>query len=69
MGFQSNTYSQKNKFNSIRFMFWVSLSGHLLWVLPKTGMMSTGKHNDCNTFDYMVAHNLLNVNNILPPSM
>ena len=68
MDYQSNTWSEKNKLNSVRFMYFVSLNGLPMFILPKTAFMSTGKHNDCNTFDWIICHNYNKINKNLPPS-
>ena len=68
MDHQSNSWSEKSKFNGLRFMYWVSLNGLIMFVTPKTGFMCTGAHNDANTFDYLVSHNYMNINDKLDPS-
>ena len=60
------SYSVKNKFNSIRTLMFGTISGMPILSLPADGMFSTGRHNDCNTFDYFLLNNVEEIGTVLP---
>lgn len=63
---QSMTWSVKNHFNSLRFMMYGCLNGLPMTSLPLTGMFSTGRHNDCNSWDYFHIRNICGISTMLP---
>jgi len=60
------TYSVKNKAHSLRSLVFGTLNGLPILCLPADGMFATGRHNDCNTFDYFLLNNVDAVADICP---
>ena len=69
MTYQSLSWSEKSKFNGVRFMHYCALNGLPITVTPKRQLFPTGRQNDANIFDNTIAHNTDCINDILPPGI
>ena len=65
---QSRTFSGKAKMNTIKMLHFCCLNGITVNVYPGLTSYTTGRLNDANLFDVIMAENVDGIQKLIPPS-